>query len=237
MATRPITRPPASPARTGLRRLVAAGLSALVLAGCAGQGAPLASSPGPPAHPWPPIAHAHSSGEWMPRAPSTESSWLRAVDAAYAQADAGRGASAWLHDRMSHRRPGEHLAVVMGIDDVMVETHFRGIRHVLPRSAEFVRAAHRWGYAVFYVTGRTGSNELGTIKSLLRSSNVPASAFYPRPPSVSSEEVAKSMARTEIQQQGYTLAVVVAASEASFDGNPAPELAVRLPDFAPPQAS
>jgi hypothetical protein len=168
----------------------------------------------------------------MPPAPYDKAAWLRAVDTAYAAADHGRGAEAWLRARMAHRRPGERLAVVMGVDDVIVQTHFAGLEALIPRSVRFVRTAHALGYAVFFVTGRTYGHGLGQVEQLLARRHVPASGFF-APPAGSSDEVsAKSRSRAVIRRSGYTLALSVAADGASFVGAPAAERAVRLPDFA-----
>jgi len=172
--------------------------------------------------------------ERMPRAPHDEASWLRAVDQAYASAAGGIGAEEWLRQRMEHRRPGERLAVIMGIDDVMVQTHFAGIGTLLPRSVQFVRAAHALGYSVFYVTGRSYAHGLGRIETFLERMNVPADAFYGRPLGAADEQSAKAQCRTSIQAQGYTLAMSVAADGASFIGPPQAEQDIRLPDFAVP---
>jgi hypothetical protein len=167
----------------------------------------------------------------MPAAPRTRAAWLAAVDHAYGDVGGGTSAEQWLRQRMTHRRPGERLAVVMGIDDVMLQTHFGGVGALVPRSVRFARAAHALGYAVFYVTGRSAATGLQQVESTLQRAHVPANAFYGRPVGAASEEAAKAQCRASILTQGYTLAVDVAASEASFDGRPLPEKEIRLPDF------
>lgn len=170
--------------------------------------------------------------EQMPRAPHDEVSWLHAVDTAYAAVDGGRGAEAWLRHRMDHRGPDERLAVIMGIDDVMVETHFAGTATLVPRSVRFVRTAHALGYAVFYVTGRSYAHGLQRIEEFLARSDVPADGVCGRPPGAVDEQSAKARCRESIRAQGYTLAASVAADGASFVGSPRAEQEIRLPDFA-----
>jgi len=167
----------------------------------------------------------------MPPAPSGEGAWSRAVDRAYATVDGGRGAEAWLRGRAVARRPGEQLAVVMGIDDVMVQTHLAGLDTLVPRSVRFARAAHRLGYAVFYITGRTYGDGLGAIQSLLERSHVPVSGVFPPPVGSTDEATEKAQCRAAIRAAGYTIAASVASDGASFVGSPRAELEVRLPDF------
>lgn len=170
--------------------------------------------------------------EPMSRAPTNQAAWLHAVDHAYDTAGAGLGAEEWLQQRIAHRRPGERLAVIIGIDDVTVQTHFAGIDALVPRTVQFAKAAHRLGYSVFYVTGRSYAHGLGRIEALLERKNVPANAFYARPVGATDEASAKAQCRASIQAQGYTLAMSVAADAASFVGQPQAEQEIRLPDFA-----
>jgi hypothetical protein len=120
----------------------------------------------------------------------------------------------------------------MGLDDVMVATHFGGVGTLVPRSVRFARLSHDLGYSVFYVTGRSAGTGLGRIATTLRRAGVPADAFCGRPAGASSEEAGKAECRARLVRRGYTLALDVAASEASFDGRPLPEREIRLPDFA-----
>jgi len=168
----------------------------------------------------------------MPPAPYDQSVWSQAVSRAYASAGGGIGAEAWLRRRMEQRTPGERLAVIMGVDDVIVQTHFGGLGTLVPQSVRFVREAHALGYAVFFVTGRTWSDGLGQVESLLARRHVPAGAFFAPPVGSTDEATAKAKCRATIQQEGYTLAVSVAADGASFVGSPSAQLAIRLPDFA-----
>lgn len=207
---------------------MAATAGATLLAACSTSSGSLASLS--PAHGMG-AANALVAGERMPSAPRGEAAWLRAVDHAYAAAAHGRGAEAWLRRRMADRRPGERLAVVMGVDDVMVRTHFGGIDVLVPRSVRFARTAHALGYAVFYVTGRSDTSGLGRVEATLRRRKVPATAFYGGHAGAADLELAKAQARASIERQGYTLAMSVAASEASFDGSPSAEQEIRLPDF------
>ncbi|GAA1965513.1 hypothetical protein GCM10009798_27280 [Nocardioides panacihumi] len=208
-----------------LRSLLAALTGAVVLTACSATGStPDAVPPG--------RASTSGADERMPAAARGEAAWLADVSRIYDGFDRGRGAEAWLRQRMAHRRPGERLAVVLGIDDVMLQTHFRGVDTLLPRSVRFVQTAHALGYAVFYVTGRSASTGLGRVEDTLQRAGVPANAFYGRPVGAPNVEAAKAQCRAAIKQQGYTLAMVVAASEASFDGSPRPEKEIRLPDFA-----
>lgn len=207
-----------------LRALVAVATFGLAVAGC--------SMPHSGASPRPTPDSAHSADEQMPSAPRDPTAWLTQVGRIYDHADGGRSAEDWLRRRMAKRRPGERLAVLLGIDDVMLETHFGGLHTLVRRSVHFVRTAHALGYSVFYVTGRSSSSGLGQVESALERANVPANAFYGRPVGAPDEEAAKAQCRAAIKKQGYTLAMVVAASEASFDGSPRPEKEIRLPDFA-----
>jgi hypothetical protein len=175
---------------------------------------------------------AHDAQERMPSAPREAAAWLARVDRIYDGAAHGMGAEEWLRRRMAQRRPGERLAVVLGIDDVMVQTHFAGLGALVPRSVRFVRTAHALGYAVFYVTGRSPASGLGAVETTLERADVPANAFYGRPVGATDIEAAKAQCRAAIKRQGYTIAMSVAASEASFDGSPAPETEIRLPDFS-----
>lgn len=169
----------------------------------------------------------------MPVAPATQRAWLAEVDHIYATAGGrGRTAEQWLRQRAANRRPGERLAVAMGIDDVMLQTHFAGLRTPVARSVRFVRTAHALGYAVFYLTGRARSTGLADAEAALRRAHVPISAVYGRPSLGISEEDAKAASRASIERQGYTLVVAVAASAASFVGRPLPEREIHLPDFA-----
>jgi hypothetical protein len=170
----------------------------------------------------------------MPSAPRDPTAWLARVDRIYDHAGNRGSAEAWLRRRMANRRPGERLAVLLGIDDVMLQTHFGGLDALVRRSVHFVRTAHSLGYSVFYVTGRSSSSGLGQVESVLEKAKVPANAFYGRPVGAADEGSAKAQCRAAIKKQGYTLAMVVAASEASFDGAPKPEKEIRLPDFALP---
>ncbi|GAB7006079.1 hypothetical protein JCM18899A_35520 [Nocardioides sp. AN3] len=172
------------------------------------------------------------ANELMPVAPASEAAWLRAVDRIYDHADRGRRAEEWLRRRMATRRPGQRLAVVLGVDDVMLATHFGGLHTLVARSVRFARVAHELGYAVFYVTGRSATSGLGDVESVLRQSGVPADAVYGRPVGSPDIETGKAQVRASLTAQGYTLAMEVAASEASFDGAPSAEKEVRLPDFA-----
>jgi hypothetical protein len=208
------------------RAALAALVGAVALGGCGVIGA----SPGAPTD-----ARARTAAdERMPAAAGNAAAWLADVDHIYDTAVGGRSAEDWLRQRMAHRRPGERLAVVVGIDDVMLQTHFGGLGTLVPRSVRFVRAAHALGYSVFYVTGRSSDTGLGTVEATLDRAGVPANAFYGRPLDARSAESAKAECRAAIRSQGYTLAMSVAASEASFDGAPAAEEEVRLPDFALP---
>lgn len=220
--------PPVVRARVPIvvRAIVAAVLSALLLGSCA----------------WPPVAtpDATATGaeraavapadERMPRAPRREAAWLAAVDRAYDDVG-GLRAERWLHRRMARRRPGERPAVLMGIDDVMLRTHFDGLRSPVPRSVHVARTAHALGYAVFYLTGRPTAG-LRRVEASLRRAGAPADGFCGRPAGMS-EEAAKARCRAALVARGYTLALDVAASEASFDGRPLPQTEIRLPAFGP----
>jgi hypothetical protein len=168
----------------------------------------------------------------MPPAPYGEAAWSLAVDRAYAAVDGGRGAAAGLRHRAAERRPGEQLAVVMGIDDVMVQTHLAGLGTLVPQSVRFARTAHRLGYAVFYVTGRTYRDGLGAIQSLLERAHVPLSGVFPPLVGSTDEATEKAQCRAAIRAAGYTIAASVASDGASFVGSPGAEMEVRLPDFA-----
>lgn len=220
-----------------VRTVAGAAAGSALLAACSTAGTMSALSPHAPA---PDRAVGTDAGsatigvadEQMPVAPRGETAWLHAVARAYAGAGRGEGAEQWLRRRMAHRRAGERLAVVMGVDDVMVQTHFGGLDALVPRSVRFVRAAHALGYAVFYVTGRSAASGLGRVEATLRRAHVPATAFYGSAGDGADLESAKAEARASIEQRGYTLAMSVAASEASFDGSPRAEQEIRLPDFA-----
>lgn len=204
---------------------VATALAGAVLLGACSSG-PTAGS-----------AHVESSdrpasSEYMPAAPTSESAWVTEVDRIYDHAAAGRSAETWLRQRMARRRPGERLAVIMGIDDVMVATHFQGVHTLVPRSVQFAETAHALGYAVFYVTGRSSASGLGDVEAFLQQSGVPDNAVYGRPVGAPDVETGKAQVRASIERQGYTLAMEVAASEASFDGRAKAEKEVRLPDFS-----
>lgn len=168
----------------------------------------------------------------MPSPPRDRGRWLAEVGRIYAHADGGRGAEAWLRSRMAHRHPGRRLAVVMGVDDVMVQTHFRGMGALVPPSVSFVRTAHALGYAVYYVTGRSYGTGLGRAESVLRRAHVPASGFCGRPATAADQAAGKARCRAAITRRGYDLAMVVGANRASFDGTPRPEQEIRLPDFS-----
>lgn len=213
------------------RGILAALLAAAALAGSAVLTG-CATTPGSHAVPSVGQSSARPADERMPRAPHEQAAWLAEVGRIYDTADHGRGAEAWLRHRMAHRRPGERLAVVMGIDDVMLATHFGGVDSLVPRSVRFVQAAHALGYAVFYVTGRSADTGLGRVEDTLRRAGVPANAFYGRPVGATSIESAKAQCRAAIEHQGYTIAMAVAASEASFDDGRSAEKDIRLPDFA-----
>ena len=207
---------------TSLRRLRTA-VGALLLAGAlAGCGTAVSAR-----HP-----HPVTDEAMMPVAPPTDAAWLAQVDHIYDSSGThGTSAEDWLRDRAAHRRPGERLAVVMGIDDVMLQTHFAGLAAPVPPSTQFVRLAHQLGYAVFYVTGRPdGSTGLAQAATALRRAHVPIDGICGRPPG-DTEAQGKAACRGVIEQRGYTIAMVVAASEASFDGSPSPERAVHLPAF------
>ena len=215
--------------RTASRRgrVLAAAAGCLLLASCTWTG----TSGTPPRSV---SSESAPAGEGMPRAPRDEGAWLAAVDRIYGDVGGGMSAEQWLRLRMARRRPDERLAVLMGIDDVMLRTHFGGVDTLVPRSVRFARTAHALGYSVFYVTGRSAASGLEQVEATLQRSDVPANAFYGRPVGATSEEAAKAQCRASIVRQGYTLAVDVAASEASFDGRPLPEKEIRLPDFAVP---
>ena len=169
----------------------------------------------------------------MPRAPHDQSGWLRAVDRAYAAAADGLGAERWLRQRAENRRPGERLAVVMGVDDVMVQTDFAGTSVLVPRSVRFAKTAHALGYAVFFVTGRSYAHGLGRIEALLNRAGVAAAWFCPPPAGVTDETTAKTTCRAAIRNDGYTLAMSVAADGAGLVGEPEAERVVRLPQYFP----
>ncbi|MDH2413684.1 hypothetical protein [Nocardioides sp. CER19] len=211
-----------------VRAALAALVGAALLGGCAVTG----GSPGARHEAAAQGAAQGAADEWMPAAPASAAAWLADVGHIYDTAVGGGSAEAWLRQRMAHRRPGERLAVVLGIDDVMLQTHFAGLNALVPRSVRFVRTAHALGYSVFYVTGRSYGTGLGDVESTIERANVPANAFYGRPLGAKDDESAKAECRAAIEHQGYTLAMSVAASEVSFDGAPAAEKEVRLPDFA-----
>lgn len=172
----------------------------------------------------------------MPSPPRDRGRWLAEVGRIYAHADGGRGAEAWLRSRMALRHPGQRLAVVMGVDDVMVQTHFRGVDALVAPSVRFVRTAHALGYAVYYVTGRSYGTGLGRAESVLRHAHVPATGFCGRPARAADQAAGKAYCRAEITSRGYDLAMVVGANGASFDGTPRPEQEIRLPDFSRPRS-
>src|SRR4051794_5727671 len=104
-----------------------------VAAGC-GIAAAACSTYAPGAsHPATPGSSVHDADEQMPSAPSDSTTWLALVDRIFGHADNGRSADKWLRHRMANRRPGERLAVVLGIDDVMLQTHFAGLDTLVPR--------------------------------------------------------------------------------------------------------
>lgn len=168
----------------------------------------------------------------MPSPPRDRGRWLAEVGRIYAHVDGGRGAEAWLRSRMAHRRPGQRFAVVMGVDDVMVQTHFGGVGALVPPSVRFVRTAHALGYAVYYVTGRSYGTGLAKAESVLRRAHVPATGFCGRPGTAADQAAGKARCRADISRRGYDLAVVVGANRASFEGTPRPEREIRLPDFS-----
>lgn len=220
----PVVPPPPKVPMGRSSAAVAAVAGCLLLAACTWSGAPAAA---PAAVSFAPT----TTDERMPRAPRLEADWLAVVARGYDDVGAGMSAEQWLHQRMAHRRPGERLAVVMGIDDVMLRSHFGGMHTLVPRSVRFARAAHALGYSVFYVTGRSAAGGLEQVEATLQRAEVPANAFYGRPLGARSVQAAKAQCRASILDQGYTIAVEVAASEGSFDGAPVPEKEIRLPVF------
>lgn len=206
-------------------RCLAGGLAAVVLAvaGCASC-APVDVHAAREPH------TASVGSEWMPPAPATQTAWLRAVDRSFDDVGAGRSAEDWLRVRSIHRRPGEQLAVIVGIDDVMLQSHFSGLHTLVPRSVQFTRVAQRLGYAVFYVTGRSRTNGYDRVKAILERSKVPAAGYFGRPVGDTSVESGKAAVR-ELLAKHYTLVMSVAASEASFDGSAPAEKEIRLPAF------
>jgi hypothetical protein len=220
---------------TSMRRLAVAGagaLCALLLAVCAAMAS--ADDDGSGGGEQSAIAAAvRAAEEQMPEAPHERAAWLHAIDRAYASVDGGRGAEQWLRQRMELRQPGERLAVVMGIDDVIVQTDYAGTGVVVPRSVRFAKAAHALGYAVFFVTGRSYAQGLGRIETLLAHAGVAASGFCPPPAGVTDEVTAKTQCRASLQADGYTLAMSVAADGAGLVGEPEAEQVVRLPEYDP----
>ncbi|MFT4262011.1 MAG: hypothetical protein QM572_01390 [Nocardioides sp.] len=181
-------------------------------------------------HPAPrPSPTLHANPAYV--APMTRAAWLGAVDRAYRDVGDGISAEQWLRRRADHRRPGERLAVVMGIDDVMLQTHFSGLRDLVPRSVRFVKTAHTLGYAVFYVTGRSEASGYLAAEQALKDAGVPASGFFGRPVGVDDVGAGKAEARSLIGEN-YSLAMVVAANGASFGHGAYAEKEVRLPDLS-----
>ncbi|WP_300682787.1 HAD family acid phosphatase [Nocardioides sp.] len=213
---------------TSVRRLriaAATAAASVLLAGCglAGShvGAEALGTPG-----------IQQADQIMPVAPMSQSAWLKAVTKAYAHGPNGHTAEAWLAQRAKQASPGQQLAVVLGVDDVIVQTHFAGLNVLVNPSVQFVKTAQQLGYAVFYVTGRSGDTGLDKVENTLRSAGILANGVCGRPVGSASQEQGKAMCRSQIVKAGYTIAMSVAASEISFDGAYPAEADIPLPVFA-----
>jgi hypothetical protein len=172
--------------------------------------------------------------EVMPAAPLSRSAWLQAVATSLTDGPDGMSAEAWLARRMQQAAPGERLAVVLGVDDVMVQTHFGAPDVLVEPTVQFVETAERLGYTVFYVTGRSGAAGLAGVRSTLAAAGLLGGGVCGRPPGLADRQAGKVLCRRQIVEAGYTLAMSVAASEVSFDGAYPAEVDVPLPDFAEP---
>jgi len=187
--------------------LVAAAIAPLAIALALATAAPaVASTRHPHAH------HVRHDGLPPKRV------WLRDVSRALS------GVPTYLDARA---REGGRLAVVLGIDNVALASHYDWPESV-PPTLRVARHARQLGMAVFFVTGRLNRQE-PHLRRLLRHAGFSFDGVCGRAPGVPIP-VAKQQCRRAIADRGYTITANIASNGQAFHGGYY-ERAVLLPDY------
>lgn len=132
--------------------------------------------------------------------------WLRDVSRALS------GVPTYLDARA---REDGRLAVVLGIDNVALASHYDWPKGVAP-TLRVARRARELGYAVFFVTGRF-NRERGHLSRLLRRAGFAFDGVCGRAPGVPIP-VAKQQCRRAIADRGYTITANISSNGQAFHG-------------------
>jgi acid phosphatase len=157
----------------------------------------------------------------------------------------------FLHQRVTHRAPGEKLAMVLDIDettlsnwDEMLKAGFAyepkaftaweesAQATAFPGTLQLYKEAQRLGVSVFFITGRPEAERAATERNLKAQGFADWQHLTLRAPeeSATSTTVYKSAARRRIVQQGYTLILNLGDQWSDLKGAPEAEFSVKYPN-------
>ncbi|MDH2415859.1 HAD family acid phosphatase [Nocardioides sp. CER19] len=128
-----------------------------------------------------------------------------------------------MHPYLAARaRQGGRLAIVLGIDNVALATHYdwpKGVRPTLSvarPTLSVARQARALGMAVFFVTGRP-NREVRRLVGPLRRAGFEWNGLCGRPRGVR-VRVAKQRCRQAISARGYTVTANISSHQLAFYG-------------------
>jgi len=160
-------------------------------------------------------------------------------------------AIAFLRYRVTHRRPGEKLAMVLDIDETALSNYqelqgadFAYNKKVfdawveaaqapaIPATLRLFKEAQRLGVSAFFITGRPESQRAVTERNLSEQGFQNWQQLILRPPSGDAEsaQLFKSAARAQIVAQGYKIVLNVGDQWSDLKGKPEAEFSVKYPD-------
>lgn len=160
-------------------------------------------------------------------------------------------AIAFLRRRAAHRRPGEKLALILDIDETTLSNYQEMAKAdfaydaktfdawvnssqapAIPGTLRLYREARRLGVAVFFLTGRPGSERAATERNLRAQGFTGWRQLIMRSPAQASETALryKSADRARIAAEGYTIILNVGDQWSDLQGKPMAEFSVKYPD-------
>ncbi|MGC1463618.1 MAG: HAD family acid phosphatase [Terracidiphilus sp.] len=160
-------------------------------------------------------------------------------------------AIAFLRYRVTHRRPGERLAMVLDIDETTL-SNYQELRDAdfayykpvfdawvgaakapaIPSTLRLYKEAQHLGVNAFFITGRPESQRAVTERNLSEQGFQNWQQLILRPSSTDAEtaQLFKSASRAQIVAQGYKIVLNVGDQWSDLNGKPEAEFSVKYPD-------
>jgi acid phosphatase len=160
-------------------------------------------------------------------------------------------AIAFLRRRVAHRRPHQKLALILDIDETTLSNYAEETgadfaynaaafdawvqsaqATALPGTLRLYKEAQRLGVSIFFITGRPENERAATERNLRAQGFDNWKLLVMRPAAHGAQTIGqyKAVVRSQIVQDGYTLALNVGDQWSDLRGKPEAEYSVKYPD-------